>query len=664
MGVSARIGVLIENGDTAAVPSLPPEGLEKCLGGSDQVVVLQAPSWTGHEAEARIGALCREQRLNRVVIFGASRGTGLTPEWIQVEDGPWIPVTWAVAGQGGASVEQGKEDRAARARRLLEMAVVRARGTEPCSTTKVTAEHSVAVAGNNHAAFRMASVLLEAGFPVVLLRTGASDACFYRISSELVEAVTSHANVQMVADASIEHVEGHVGNFRLRVGTPGGRRFLRVGAFVVAVDAQVGPLDLDTMEPSERVMSLREYGEVVRDGKLDGKAVCIWLDRHGLDRRCAGQAALASALEHARREGKPTLLFRQIPVYGHGGQVLYDDARAAGVTVIRYDAAPRFSSVNGSVQVTVTDAALPDGALEFAVDRLVVAARVQPPESHARLAAIVRQPLDIEGYLQPGNVRHRPVGSARRGVYFVGGCHDACDPEEAGLEAQAVLADLMALLPDGKTIPVPVERVVVDTEKCAACLTCYRACPHGAIQPNTSQHRMDILDPACWQCGICVAVCPGRALEHGSLRRRHMHEVLQVAAQEMLGRRPIIAFACRQSAVRAAEVADHAGLALPADVLLVDVPCAGLVEEPFVLDALELGARGVLVLGCHHDNCRSLWGSDLSRKRVDKVRRGLASIGVERERVRFHALAANEPHRLAHVLAEASQTMPAGRISE
>jgi len=58
----------------------------------------------------------------------------------------------------------------------------------------------------------------------------------------------------------------------------------------------------------------------------------------------------------------------------------------------------------------------------------------------------------------------------------------------------------------------------VDQEKCAACLTCYRACPHGAIEPNTTQHRMDILDPACWQCGICAAVCPGRALEHGVLR--------------------------------------------------------------------------------------------------------------------------------------------------
>jgi coenzyme F420-reducing hydrogenase delta subunit len=175
---------------------------------------------------------------------------------------------------------------------------------------------------------------------------------------------------------------------------------------------------------------------------------------------------------------------------------------------------------------------------------------------------------------------------------------------------------------------------------------------------------MDILDPACWQCGICAAICPGRALEHGSLRFRQMHEMLQVATRELLGVRPIVAFACRQSAVPAADAAGRAGLTLPTDVLLVDVPCAGLIGEQLVLDALEQGARGVVVLGCHHENCRSLWGSDLSRKRVDKVRHALRAIDVQNERVRFHALAANEPHRLAHVLADASENMPAGRIGQ
>ena len=95
---------------------------------------------------------------------------------------------------------------------------------------------------------------------------------------------------------------------------------------------------------------------------------------------------------------------------------------------------------------------------------------------------------------------------------------------------------------------------------------------------------------------------------------------------------------------------------------MVDVPCAGLISENILLDALELGARGVLVLGCHHDNCRSLWGSDSTRKRITRVHERLGAIGAEQERVIFHALAANESHRLVHLLNQATAEMPQGRI--
>lgn len=635
------------------------------MDGWDDVVVFRATSWTSVDAPAQIEELCRETGLSHVVICGPSTGADFVPEWIEAEDRqPWVPVTWAPIREHYSWTEKDSEARTAKTRRLVEMAVARTRGALPCTLTNVAAERRVAVAGNNHAAFQMASALLDAGFPVILIQTGAADGCFYGIDQELVERVTSHAKVRVVPEVSIDQVEGHLGHFRLRVRSPEGRSFLRAGALVVAVDAEMRPLRVDELPAAPAcVLSLRQYGEAIAAGELDGTAACVWLDRNGLDRRCAGQAALSSALEHARRGGRPTLLFRQIPVYGHSGQLLYDDARAAGVGVIRYDTAPRFSQANGALRVAVSDTVLPEEVLEFAVDRLVVPALVRPSDSHARLAALLRQPLDVQGYLQPGNVRHRPVGSARRGVYFIGGCHDQCDPDEAGLEAQAVLADLMAVLPEGP-IRVPAEKVAVDKDKCAACLTCYRACPHGAIQPNESQHCMDVLDPACWQCGICAAVCPSRALEHGSLRFDAVHETLRVAAREMLGSRPIIAFACRQSAVPAADAAGHTGLALPTDVLLIDVPCAGLVDERIVLDALEQGARGVLVLGCHHGNCRSLWGSDLSGKRVQKVRGALGAIGVDGERVRFHNVAANEPHRLAHLLADAAANMPAGWIGE
>lgn len=658
MNNERRIGVLVETQDAHLQRALD-ERIEKELRELGDVSVHRAPSWTDRDARDRIEQLCRQEHLEHLVVCGRAATALHLPEWFGGDNGDRpVPVTPAVVQAPGAG-----PDHQARARRLLHMAVARARKAIPWTFKSVEADPTVAVVGGNHAAYHMAAAALDAGHPVLFLRTAPPDGCFYPVLPDIIQKVEGHPRLELVADATIHRLEGCVGAYRLQVGTGQQRAWHRAGALAVAVDAHTAQLDLgDRLESTGLVCDLRAYGGLVAAGELDGRAVCIWLDRNGLDRRCAGQAALAYAREHAGRGGRPVLLCRQIPVVGHEGQLLYDQAREAGVTVIRYDRTqPAISPDGQGLRVEVEDITVPGRKLEFTTERLVAPAPVRPSGAHAHLAALLRQPLDLEGYLQPGNVRHRPVGSARRGVYFVGGCHDQCDPAEARLEAQAVLADLLARLPDA-SIRVPAEKVRVDADKCAACLTCYRECPHGAIEPNQSQHRMDILDPACWQCGICAAVCPGRALEHGSLRFDQMHDTLAVAARELGGRAPLVAFACRQSAVQAAAAADDAGLELPADVLLIEVPCAGLVSDQFVLDALQLGARGVMVLGCHHDNCRSLWGSDLTRKRIEQVHRTLETIGAGGDRVQFHSLAANEPHRLVHLLTSASQDMPAGRL--
>ena len=74
--------------------------------------------------------------------------------------------------------------------------------------------------------------------------------------------------------------------------------------------------------------------------------------------------------------------------------------------------------------------------------RLVLPAKVRPASGAAKLAEVLRQPLDREGYMQPGQVRGRPVGSSRKGLYFVGGCHGDCNPRQAALEAEAVTAEV------------------------------------------------------------------------------------------------------------------------------------------------------------------------------------------------------------------------------
>ena len=658
-----RIGVLLET-DTAGLARLFEDKKWSDSLGRD-VTVFTAPCWLVGEGEDDIAGLCRREKLDRVVLVGPPAG-GHVPEWVDHDGGDTaVPVVCAPWREQG--VPEGADEALARAKvqRAVEMALARVRQARRPQLVNVTARRRVAVIGGNHAAWQAVEALLEGGLEVLLIASEPPRGCFYPLDEQLVGRLSSRPEVEVIDRAELSALTGCLGAYRLLLHTPRGARTEMVGALVVAVDAQTEPLeDLAGLPAGELVLSLRDYVQACRRGEKVADKVCIWLDRDGLDRSCAGRAALEAARQHAARGGQPTLLCRQIPVYGRDGQLLYDQARQAGVTIIRYEQEPQFESNDAAcLQVSVTDNVLPDRRLHLSVQRLVIPARVRPSALHARLAELLRQPLDIEGYLQPGNVRHRPVASARRGIYFIGGCHDQCHPGEAALEARAVLAGVRAQLADGK-LRLPAERVVVDGDKCASCLTCYRECPHGAITPNTAQHRMDILDPACWQCGICTAVCPGRALEHGSLNLAQMRALLEVAGRDLQGQAPVVVFACRQSAVAAAEEANRLGLSLPAEVVLVDVPCAGLVSEQMILDAIERGARGVLVLGCHHDNCRSLWGSDLARKRLERLEASLQALGVGDKRVLYHSLAANEAHRLQHLLEQACQELADGRIGD
>ena len=65
------------------------------------------------------------------------------------------------------------------------------------------------------------------------------------------------------------------------------------------------------------------------------------------------------------------------------------------------------------------------------------------------------------------------------------------------------------------------ERVKADPQKCVACLTCIRVCPHGAIQlvkVDGSKEVAGISDLACYACGICAAICPAKAIKFQGYR--------------------------------------------------------------------------------------------------------------------------------------------------
>ena len=78
-------------------------------------------------------------------------------------------------------------------------------------------------------------------------------------------------------------------------------------------------------------------------------------------------------------------------------------------------------------------------------------------------------------------------------------------------EARAAALSVYNLLYNG-SILVENDIMSVDAEKCAICLTCLRCCPHGAICIASEKRAAEIVRTACYGCGICMSVCPARAI--------------------------------------------------------------------------------------------------------------------------------------------------------
>ncbi len=93
-------------------------------------------------------------------------------------------------------------------------------------------------------------------------------------------------------------------------------------------------------------------------------------------------------------------------------------------------------------------------------------------------------------------------------------------------------------------------------------------------------------------------------------------------------------------------------LQYPPDFKLIMMPCTGRVDILHLLKAFEAGADAVFVVGCLEGECHYLKGNIQARKRVGKVKKDFAQMGIEPERVEMFNLSSSEGPRFAAIAKE------------
>ena len=117
----------------------------------------------------------------------------------------------------------------------------------------------------------------------------------------------------------------------------------------------------------------------------------------------------------------------------------------------------------------------------------------------------------------------------------------------------------------------------------------------------------------------------------------------------------IVGFLCNWCSYAGADLAGTSRIHYPPNVRVIRVMCTARVDPTFVFKALQDGADGVLICGCHPGDCHYSEGNYKAMRRFPLLKKVLANFGVEDARVRLEWVSASEGQRFAEIVSDMTE---------
>lgn len=115
----------------------------------------------------------------------------------------------------------------------------------------------------------------------------------------------------------------------------------------------------------------------------------------------------------------------------------------------------------------------------------------------------------------------------------------------------------------------------------------------------------------------------------------------------------ILAYCCNWCSYAGADLAGTSRIQYPPNARILRVNCTGRIDPEFILAALDMGADGVLVSGCHPGDCHYTSGNLKARARWALLEKVIEQSGVNPKRVRLQWASASE----AQIFADGVRTL-------
>jgi F420-non-reducing hydrogenase iron-sulfur subunit len=114
----------------------------------------------------------------------------------------------------------------------------------------------------------------------------------------------------------------------------------------------------------------------------------------------------------------------------------------------------------------------------------------------------------------------------------------------------------------------------------------------------------------------------------------------------------LVGFLCNWCAYSGADSSGVQAESYPSNLRIIAIPCSGSIEPSVVVETLDLGADGVLVLGCPLGGCHYVTGNYVAQRRVIAVKKLFVKIGIDARRIDIQFLGASEGKKFAKVVSD------------